>query len=480
MEAEITRKGDEKASKDREALQSKAGPDTEAIAMADADAYANTENGSIINNHLGRINVKICTESTNGASGAYLSSATVTAKTSAGARGKDASPSGVQGDMKSTKSCREKYYAAAEETVSIAMEVFGEVDGYGVGKIGGGTGAMRVNDLGSSSGSLGAEQAPYMASPHGLDTIPAAAGTVGAKATYKSVISGMARANQSNVITEENYYLLQWLYRIRRVSYARGLRIGFLQPDFLWVIYRPMMRSKKLWRTDGDIKVAVNLWCSNRAAAEERYGHISEWDVSSVTDMSQLFASKTYFNDDISRWDVSEVTNMWGMFWVAHAFNEAVGDWDVSSVTSMRAMFWGAQSFNQPVGDWDASNVTNMECMFNGARAFNQPVGDWDVSNVTNMECMFNGALSFNQPVGDWDVSNMIYMAHMFSGALSFNQPVGDWDVSKVTYMHCILSNAQSFNQDLTRWDMRSVRYAGGMFDDAHAMQSDNKPASFR
>ena len=85
----------------------------------------------------------------------------------------------------------------------------------------------------------------------GLAEITATA-EAGGKATYKAVISGMTKAYNSNRITEENYYLLQWLYRIRRVSCARGLRIGFLRPDFLWSIYRPMMRSKKR-RTDDDI-----------------------------------------------------------------------------------------------------------------------------------------------------------------------------------------------------------------------------------
>jgi hypothetical protein len=74
--------------------------------------------------------------------------------------------------------------------------------------------------------------------------------------TYLFVISGKASASKSNIFTEENFYLLHWIYRIRNASCQRGLRISFLQPDFLWSIYRSMMRSKKLWRTDGDIKVA--------------------------------------------------------------------------------------------------------------------------------------------------------------------------------------------------------------------------------
>jgi surface protein len=246
---------------------------------------------------------------------------------------------------------------------------------------------------------------------------------------FKSVIASMARANESSFITEENFYILQWLYRIRRVSCARGLRVGFLRPDFLWSIYRPMMRSKKLLhRTNGDIRVAADLWCVDRAAAEERYGRISDWDVSNVTDTSELFYGKNAFNDDISGWDVS--------------------------------------------------NVTDMSQMFYEACAFNQPVGDWDVSNVTNMHGMFNYARTFNQPVGDWDVSNLTVTRYMFCNTRSFNQSVGDWDVSKVTDMGWMFSNAFAFNQDLTKWNMRSVTYTYRMFDNASAMQGDNKPAS--
>ena len=83
----------------------------------------------------------------------------------------------------------------------------------------------------------------------------------------------------------------------------------------------------------------MSLWCFDRAEAEEQYGHLSDWDVSSVTDMSELFKAKeipdacktrfdgkSLFNDDISRWDVSNVTNMSCMFEKAHALNQPVGD----------------------------------------------------------------------------------------------------------------------------------------------------------
>ena len=40
------------------------------------------------------------------------------------------------------------------------------------------------------------------------------------------------------------------------------------------------------------------------------YGPMKDWDMSLVTDMSQLFRLKRTMNADLSRWDVSSVTTM--------------------------------------------------------------------------------------------------------------------------------------------------------------------------
>ena len=163
-------------------------------------------------------------------------------------------------------------------------------------------------------------------------------------------------------------------------------------------------------------------WRTNK-----QFSGIEHWDVSNVTDMSEMFFWATSFNQPIGDWDVSKVTNMSGMFRLASSFNQPIGNWDVSNVTNMRGMFFGAESFNQPIGDWDVSNVTDMMYTFYHAESFNQPIGNWDVSNVTDMSNMFNGAKSFNQPIGDWDVSNVTNMRGMFFGAESFNQPLDNF-----------------------------------------------------
>ena len=164
---------------------------------------------------------------------------------------------------------------------------------------------------------------------------------------------------------------------------------------------RPMM-------TNQSIRMAVQDYLAGGARKRriiEKYGEISNWDVSNVTNMENMFELEG-----------------------AVSFNQPLNKWNVSNVRDMYRMFAGARSFNQPLNKWNVSKVIDMSDMFEGARSFNQPLDKWDVSKVKNMAGMFKDATSFNQPLNNWDVSKATNISgnmwDMFSGAISFNQPL--------------------------------------------------------
>eukprot|EP00605_Chrysophyceae_sp_TOSAG23-4_P001051 GSChrysophyteH1.ASY1.ANO1.1156.1 assembled CDS len=221
--------------------------------------------------------------------------------------------------------------------------------------------------------------------------------------------------------------------------------------------------------TNGNIKSAVEDWCDHSTKAESTHGHISNWDVSNVTNMNELFKGKVRFNDDISGWNVSNVTKMEHMFHGAKAFNQPLNNWNVSQVTDMGLMFNGARAFNQPLDNWNVSKVTDMGGMFSLASAFNQPLNNWNVSQVTDMGLMFNGARAFNQPSDNWNVSKVTDMRSMFSLATAFNQPLNNWNVSQVTRMSFMFYGATSFNQPLNNWNVSQVTDMLSMFKGARA-----------
>ena len=67
------------------------------------------------------------------------------------------------------------------------------------------------------------------------------------------------------------------------------------------------------------LQTAAQEYTADAAAATDTYGPIASWDVSAVTDMSDLFDGLGQFNADISSWDTSSVTDMTDMFDVRSA-----------------------------------------------------------------------------------------------------------------------------------------------------------------
>ena len=139
----------------------------------------------------------------------------------------------------------------------------------------------------------------------------------------------------------------------------------------------------------------------------------------------------------LDQWGNSTWTTMKNAFYGADnmAYNAADSP-DLSTVTDMSDMFRGASSFNGNISGWDVSSVTNMNEMFRSASDFNQPLNSWNVSSVNRMDGMFRSASDFNQPLNAWDVSSVIFMSSMFSGATSFDGNISGWDVSSVTNMN--------------------------------------------
>lgn len=141
--------------------------------------------------------------------------------------------------------------------------------------------------------------------------------------------------------------------------------------------------------TNADFRAALALWKQDPEECTRKYGHISDWDTSNVSDMSYAFHN----------WET---------------FNEPIENWNTANVRNMEAMFCDARSFNQPLEKWNVSKVRNMEAMFFRATSFNQPLDAWRVKNAVgrlacNANRMFHYAASFNQPLPSWNLSSNIW-----------------------------------------------------------------------
>ena len=68
--------------------------------------------------------------------------------------------------------------------------------------------------------------------------------------------------------------------------------------------------------SDPSLKTAVEDWCIDDSAAQEKYGDIEDWDVSAITSMERLTIKNIlqrhckFFNENINKWDTGRVTSM--------------------------------------------------------------------------------------------------------------------------------------------------------------------------
>ena len=148
--------------------------------------------------------------------------------------------------------------------------------------------------------------------------------------------------------------------------------------------------------------------------------NLNDIDTSKITDMSALFSGfmdRNLSHIDISQWDVSNVRNMENMFDYCDSFNSDISNWDVSNVRNMNGMFYGCVKFNSDLSKWNVSKVEDMNNMFAFCNAFNSDLSKWDVSRVSCMSYMFHSCPVFDSDLSEWwVVSDLVSIYSRFEG----------------------------------------------------------------
>ena len=170
-----------------------------------------------------------------------------------------------------------------------------------------------------------------------------------------------------------------------------------------FIIFKPKTRN--------ELQKAVDLWCINKNKTLQKYGHISIWDTSLITDMCGLF----YDEPDSPYWEYSVTTFNNRNDNNSHTDSDNNSDNDSDSDNnsdndsdSYQERVNYKENFNDNINDWDVSNVTHMCGMFVNCKKFNQPLNKWNVSKVQDMELMFKNCKKFNQPLNNWITSNVL------------------------------------------------------------------------
>lgn len=160
------------------------------------------------------------------------------------------------------------------------------------------------------------------------------------------------------------------------------------------------------------IKKYFSPSATERNDALVKYGHISTWDVSKVTDMRRLFFGSVLFSD-ISGWDVSNVIDFSEMFKNATIHNVSLKDWNVEKALSMYSMFEGATFENETIGieEWKLNGNVDLR------RAFYMSSLKLKLENWNIGKSWISGMLSFSNltksDVESWNNQPIVEKIHL-------------------------------------------------------------------
>ncbi|WP_295731825.1 BspA family leucine-rich repeat surface protein [uncultured Limosilactobacillus sp.] len=221
--------------------------------------------------------------------------------------------------------------------------------------------------------------------------------------------------------------------------------------------------------TNWNVSQVTNMSQMFDHTAMSSVGNLTNWQVDKVTNMADMFANtKLQSVGLLNNWQVNQVADMSGMF--LHSAITAIGNlarWQVGNVQDMSRMFEGSALQDLDLTSWNVSQVRDFSYMFFQS-ALNKigALTHWNVAKATNLTFMF--AQTQLPDIGNldqWQVGKVTDMGAMFSNSQMTNVgKLADWDVAKVTKMDAMFDASALTNLDLSKWNVASVTTMANMF----------------
>ncbi len=236
-----------------------------------------------------------------------------------------------------------------------------------------------------------------------------------------------------------------------------------------------------------DASKSTTLSAMFKRTALETLKPLEGWDVSNVTDLSNIFYTATNLTnfEGLENWDVSNVTNMDYTFANCQKITslKALSKWNTSNVESMEFTFAALFVLEDLEGleDWNVSKVESMYCLF--LRGFKikslVPLSKWKPSSVKNMVYIFAAIEDLESLEGleNWDVSAAEDLTGAFAmGAVEHGEghicklkditALKKWDTGNVKSIHGLFQACEELEDanGLEDWDTSSLTLASSLF----------------
>ena len=135
-----------------------------------------------------------------------------------------------------------------------------------------------------------------------------------------------------------------------------------------------------------------------------------DWDVSEVEDFSKL--GTEFF--DTAKLATDSIPLTAGHYWPKN-----LSDWDMSSAVDLSEMFKGCTNFEHiSLKNWGdkLGNVRDASSMFEGCTEYDDDLSSWNVSSFTMIDNMFKHCHTFDGDLSSWSMPNLISCSGFIRG----------------------------------------------------------------
>lgn len=188
------------------------------------------------------------------------------------------------------------------------------------------------------------------------------------------------------------------------------------------------------------------------------------WDVSSATDLSDMFKEARLMTEKLDDWIVKKVKKFTRMFSASDPQTDFT-KWDVSAGEDFSYMFNNCSKFTgESLAGWTVKNGIDFSYMFSSCSEFRGDLKSWSMDNAQNISNMFAATNHFNAPISYWNVENVIDASGLFRSATAFNQPLNSWKFRNLQDISEIFQKTENFDQDLSKWNVSQVKKMDSAF----------------
>lgn len=204
--------------------------------------------------------------------------------------------------------------------------------------------------------------------------------------------------------------------------------------------------------------------------------NVTNWDMSSATNLDYIFANNKFTTINVSNWDVSNVTIFRDVFNTCRLLTSLdVSNWDVSKGTDFHGMFGTSGLLSLDLSRWNTVSAVLLSDMFRGSSALHTVlVGNFNTQNVTNMEYMFyncNSLLSLD--ISNFDTSRVINFAYIFYGCYVITSlDVSSWNTSLGENFESAFGNCKVIETiPIESWNVSKSTTFRGLFQTCEKLQ---------